>query len=111
MKTHSVLISFVFILSVKLSIWGNGLLTAIPDLSSQAIESLVAHYDGSKGVETDGNTVVSWTPVDSNGQLLDEMIEDDASDEEATVVDVPDYKNWTADGAVTKVKNQWFCGA
>ena len=74
MKTHSVLISFVFILSVKLSIWGNGLLTAIPDLSSQAIESLVAHYDGSKGVETDGNTVVSWTPVDSNGQLLDEMI-------------------------------------
>ena len=74
MKTHSILISFVFILSVKLSILGNGLLTAIPDLSSQAIDSLVAHYDGSIGVETDGNAVVSWTPVDSNGQLLDGMI-------------------------------------
>ncbi len=40
MKTHSILISFVFILSVKLSIWGNGLLKAIPDLSSQAIDPL-----------------------------------------------------------------------
>lgn len=36
--------------------------------------------------------------------------EDDEADE-ATVVDVPDYKNWKEDGAVTPVKNQWFCGA
>ncbi|KAL7542485.1 hypothetical protein ACHAXR_013135 [Thalassiosira sp. AJA248-18] len=34
--------------------------------------------------------------------------EDDAA---KTVVDVPDYKNWNEDGGVTKVKNQWFCGA
>ncbi len=54
--------------------FGNGLLTAVPELSSKAIDSLVAHYDGSKGVETDDNAVVSWTPVDSTGQLMDSMI-------------------------------------
>ena len=51
----------------------DGLLAAVPGLSSQAIDSLVAHYDGSIGVETDGNAVVSWTPVDSNGQLLNDL--------------------------------------
>ena len=54
--------------------FGNGLLTVVPELSSKAIDSLVAHYDGSKGVETDDNAVVSWTPVDSTGQLMDSMI-------------------------------------
>ena len=54
--------------------FGNGLLTAVPELSSKAIDSLVAHYDGSKGVEAVDNAVVSWTPVDSTGQLMDSMI-------------------------------------
>lgn len=54
--------------------FGNGLLTVVPELSSKAIDSLVAHYDGSKGVETVDNAVVSWTPVDSTGQLMDSMI-------------------------------------
>lgn len=31
--------------------------------------------------------------------------------EAATVADVPAHKNWTAEGAVTRVKNQWLCGA
>ena len=51
-----------------------GIATAIPGLSTQALDSLVAHYDGNKGIETDGNAVVSWTPVDSNGNLLSDMI-------------------------------------
>ena len=34
-----------------------------------------------------------------------------ADAEEATVADVPDRKDWVAEGAVTPVKNQWFCGA
>lgn len=39
--------------------------------------------------------------------------ENDGTDDEdeATVVNVPEFKDWTEDGAVTKVKNQWFCGA
>jgi len=53
---------------------GNGLSSDIPDLSPQALESLVAHYDGQTGVETDGNSVISWTPVDANGDFLDDMI-------------------------------------
>ena len=69
MKAYTILL--IFILAIK---FGNGLLTAVPELSSKAIDSLVAHYDGSKGVETVDNAVVSWTPVDSTGQLMDSMI-------------------------------------
>ena len=72
MKAYTILL--IFILAIKFNIFGNGLLTAVPELSSKAIDSLVAHYDGSKGVETVDNAVVSWTPVDSTGQLMDSMI-------------------------------------
>ena len=46
---------------------------AVPGLSAEALESLVAHYDGSQGVETDDSAVLSWTPVDAQGDLLNEM--------------------------------------
>lgn len=72
MKAYTILL--IFILAIKFNMFGNGLLTAVPELSSKAIDSLVAHYDGSKGVETVDNAVVSWTPVDSTGQLMDSMI-------------------------------------
>ena len=39
------------------------------------------------------------------------LYDEDNDDDEATVVNVPEYKNWNEDGAVTSVKNQWFCGA
>jgi len=56
--------------------YGNtgGLSSNIPGLSSQALDSLVAHFDGKLGVQTDGESVVSWTPVDGNGDFLDDMI-------------------------------------
>ena len=72
MKAYTILL--IFILAIKFNMFGNGLLTVVPELSSKAIDSLVAHYDGSKGVETVDNAVVSWTPVDSTGQLMDSMI-------------------------------------
>ena len=50
-----------------------GLAAAVPGLSAEALESLVAHYDGSQGVETDDSAVLSWTPVDAQGELLSEM--------------------------------------
>ena len=39
------------------------------------------------------------------------LYDEENDDDEATVVNVPEYKNWNEDGAVTSVKNQWFCGA
>ena len=62
------------LLSLTCNMLGKGLSSDIPDLSTQALESLVAHYDGQTGVETDGNSVISWTPVDANGDFLDDMI-------------------------------------
>ncbi len=62
------------LLSLTSNMLGKGLSSDIPDLSTQAFESLVAHYDGKTGVETDGGVVVSWTPIDGNGDSLDEMI-------------------------------------
>jgi hypothetical protein len=56
------------------SLRGSGLSSEIPGLSTEALESLVAHYDGTRGVETDGSSVLSWTPVDAHGDFLDEMI-------------------------------------
>jgi len=35
----------------------------------------------------------------------------EVEDDEATVANVPNSKNWVEEGAVTDVKNQWFCGA
>ena len=58
----------------KSSVLGDGLFSDIPNLSKKAIDSLIAHYDGKHGIETDGKVVVSWTPVDGNGETLDEMI-------------------------------------
>jgi len=74
MNTHSVVISSISLLSLTCNMLGKGLSSDIPDLSTQALESLVAHYDGKSGVETDGGSVVSWTPIDGNGDFLDEMI-------------------------------------
>ena len=52
----------------------DGLSSLVTGLSTQALDSLVAHYDGKTGVETDGASVVSWTPIDANGDSLDGMI-------------------------------------
>ena len=42
----------------------------IAGLSSNAADSLVAHYDGRKNVATTGNVVDSWTPVDAAGSAI-----------------------------------------
>ena len=62
------------LLFLSCSILGNGLSSGIPNLSAQALESLLAHYDGKTGVKTDGGSVVSWTPIDGNGDFLGDMI-------------------------------------
>ena len=74
MNSHYILITSISFLSLTCTMLGKGLSSDVPDLSTQALESLVAHYDGKTGVETDGGSVVSWTPVDGNGDSLDEMI-------------------------------------
>ena len=62
------------LLPFKSSVLGDGLFSDIPNLSKKAIDSLIAHYDGKHGIDTDGKVVFSWTPVDGNGETLDEMI-------------------------------------
>ena len=52
----------------------DGLSSLVTGLSTQALDSLVAHYDGKNGVKTDGASVVSWTPIDANGNSLDGMV-------------------------------------
>ena len=74
MNSHYILITSISFLSLTCTMLGKGLSSDVPDLSTQALESLVAHYDGKTGVETDGGSVVSWTPGDGNGDSLDEMI-------------------------------------
>ena len=74
MNTHFIVISSISLLSLTCNMLGKGLSSDIPDLSTQALVSLVAHYDGKTGVKTDSGSVVSWTPIDGNGDFLDEMI-------------------------------------
>ena len=48
-------------------------ISSIAGLSDGAKNSLVAHYDGRTGVDTLGNVVQSWTPIDGNGNALPGM--------------------------------------
>lgn len=47
--------------------------SSIPDLSAEALVSLVAHYNTRSGLETDEGTVLSWTPSDGHGMLIPGM--------------------------------------
>ena len=60
--------------NIYVAIKVNGLSSVVSGLSAQALDSLIAHYDGKHGVKTEGNSVVSWTPIDGNGGFLDNMI-------------------------------------
>lgn len=42
---------------------------------------------------------------------VDAEEEDEDEDDTEPVSDVPESKNWNDEGAVSPVKNQWFCGA
>ena len=59
----------VSILSVTVQVNYATLIT-ISDLSLEAQDSLVAHFDGRTGVATTGVNVDSWTPVDLDGTAL-----------------------------------------
>ena len=74
MRPHFTTILSIYFLSLTCNAFGKGLSSDVPDLSTQALESLVAHYDGKTGVEADGGSVLSWTPIDGNGDFLDDMI-------------------------------------
>ena len=74
MRPHFTIILSIYFLSLTCNAFGKGLSSDVPDLSTQALESLVAHYDGKTGVEADGGSVLSWTPIDGNGDFLDDMI-------------------------------------
>lgn len=51
-----------------------GLFSDLPGLSPDARDSLVAHFDGRENVETSGgNNVISWTPLDGDGNPLTAM--------------------------------------
>ncbi len=73
-STNRFLFLCISVLVLTHQIIGKGLSSDIPDLSTEAIDSLIAHYDGKHGVKTDGNSVASWTPIDSDGSFLDDMI-------------------------------------
>ena len=60
--------------NITVTVKVDGLSSVVAGLSTQALDSLVAHYDGKNGVKTDGASVVSWTPIDANGDSLDGMI-------------------------------------
>ncbi|SVD18230.1 uncharacterized protein METZ01_LOCUS371084, partial [marine metagenome] len=46
MRPHFTIILSIYFLSLTCNAFGKGLSSDIPDLSTQALESLVAHYDG-----------------------------------------------------------------
>ena len=63
----------IAISSIGLSDTSASLFDDVPELSTDTRSALVAHYDGRTGVETTGNVVESWTPVDGDGKLLQVM--------------------------------------
>ena len=69
-------ISLTLLVTTLLSVHASQLRGDIIDisgLSSNALNSLVAHYDGRRNVNVSGNVVNSWTPVDANGNALNGM--------------------------------------